>query len=110
MDDIQLDAVEHAPINIYDITSHRLEYHTGSPYSDVRLVSHHCWYRLITKKYKKHDSLRPPGNIIKEYVQETQCAGCDDLPAEAVLFKEKLGSTALKHVWKTMLHVELFFF
>ena len=30
MDDIQLDEVEHVPINIYDITSHRLEYHTGS--------------------------------------------------------------------------------
>ena len=32
MDDIQLDEVEHAPINIYDITSHRItldQHHTG---------------------------------------------------------------------------------
>ena len=38
---------------------------------------------------QEHNSLGPPSNI-NEYILKTGCAGCDDLPAEAVLFKGKL--------------------
>ena len=69
------------------------------------------------ERYRKHNSLVPSSNI-KEYIQETRHAGCDNLPAKGLLVIAQVRGgwegiytchSIETYMENNVLHVEIFF-